>query len=110
MAELLADHRSRQHSSTVREQPTLQGNYGAADGSSSGVVGGERGAEGVVGQKVDEDDSQVGRSHSDVGSGEPDMVEERDMFEEAEEEAEDGTVEIVELEESDEGSEIEDVE
>ena len=76
----------------------------------SGVVGGERGAGGVVGQKFGEDDSQVGRSHSDVGSGEPDMEEERDMFEEAEEEAEEGTVEIVELDESDEGSEIEDVE
>ena len=101
MAELLADHRSR--------QPTLQGNYGAADGSSSGVVGGERSAAGVVGQKVGEDDSQVGRSHSDAGSGEPeDMEEDRGMFEEAEEEAEEGTVEIVD--ESDEGSEIEDVE
>jgi len=100
MAALLAEYRQRPPARAakpscpdVRDQPVLQGNFGAADGSSWDSVGGEHGAGGAVGQ-VEDDGSNASWNRSDVGSEEAeDMGEERDMIEgreeeEAEEEAE----------------------
>jgi len=94
----------------VRDQPVLQGNFGAADSSSWDGVGGERR------WAVEDDETNASWNRSDVGSEEAEGIgEERDMMEdeeeeEAEEEAEEGTpVELVELDESNEGSDMEHV-
>ena len=76
MAALLAEHRQRPPARAakpscpdVRDQPVLQGNFGAADGSSWDSVGGEHGAGGAVGQ-VEDDGSNASWNRSDVGSEE----------------------------------------
>ena len=113
---LLAEHRQRPPAPEAKPScPDVQGNFGAADGSAWDGVGGEHCAGGAVGQ-VEDDGSNASWNRSDVGSEEAeDMGEGRDMIEgreeeEAEEVAEEGTpVELVELDESDEGSDIEHV-
>ena len=84
MAALLVEHRQRPPARVakpscpdVRDQPVLQGNFGAADGSSWDGVGDEHGAGGAVGQ-VEDDESNASWNRSDVESEEAEDMGEHD--------------------------------